>query len=340
MSDFNPSLPGGTNLSTPSADESVNRENYLVAYLQTVFATYKDKTQYLDKVMKKTLAKGAKSARFYFTGTKNAKFLPRATEAKGGALKFAAKDIELDDIMYSDSFIADVDDHMSVLDTMMENAREDGIALARELDYQISIMITKCSGLNFPVDTPDGTTKPGGTQITLAAVGDEDDAEKLVAAIKAMAQSFDEKNVPDQDRNLFVKPSIFYTLLDSNKLINTDFSAGNDFGQAQLKGAFGFKLFMSNLLVDEDTSTWTVEDETGSTVTKYTGQQAKYSHDCTNVIAQAFDKNSVGVVMARNIKVEKGREYRAQGHFIMTTVFKGIDTLNPVGCGVILKTTV
>lgn len=333
MSTFNPTLSGGVNLSAPDANEAVNRENYLVRYMQIVFHVYKDMTLFQNLVKRQTLAKGAKSGIFYFTGTKEAKFLARAQEATGVAMKYNAKTIELDDIMYSDSFIADVDEHMSVMDVISENAREDGIALAKELDYQVNIMINKSATLNYPVEMPDGSTRPGGTEIVLAAAGDEDVPEKLIAAIKAVAQSFDEKNVPMEDRNLVVKPATFYTLLDAEKLLNVDYSQGNGgYAEAKLKGVVGFKLLVSNLLVDFDPSTEWVD--------KYTGLQAKYNHDCSNTIALGFNKDSVGIVMARSMKVEKGREFKAQGEFVMTTMFKGVDTLNPTGAARILKATV
>lgn len=333
MSTFVPTLAGADNLAVPNADENINRENYLVRYLQIVFNVYKDATIFQNLITKKSLAKGAKSAIFYFTGTKEAKFLQRAQEATGDAMLYNAKTIELDDIMYSDSFIADVDQHMSVMDVISENAREDGIALARELDYQINIMINKSATENFPVNNPDGTTRAGGTEIVLAAAGDEDDPNKLIAAFKLAAQAFDEKNVPMENRYLVVKPKLFYVLLDADKLLNVDYSTRNgDYAEAKLKGVIGFKLMVSNLLVDFDPATeW---------AGKYTGLQAKYNHDCSNTIALAFDKNAAGVVMARNLKVEKGREFKAQGEFVMTTMFKGVDTLNPLGACRVLKATV
>lgn len=332
MSTFIPTLSGATNLAVQDASESVNRENYLIRYMQIVFHTYKNKTIFQDKVIKQMLAKGAKAGVFPFTGTKSVKFLARAEEAQGSALKFNQKQIALDDLMYCDSFIADIDEQMSVLDVISESAREDGIALATELDYQVNIMINKASTLNHPVEMEDGSTRPGGTEIILAAIGDESDAEKLLAAFKLMAQDFDEKNVPSEGRYLAVKPATFYTLLDADKLLNVDFTTNNgDYAQAKMKGVMGFTLLTSNLIVDFDPAVqWP---------SKYEGLQDKYNFDCSDTIALAFDKHAAGIVMARDMKVEKGREFKAQGEFIMTTIFKGIDALNPTGAGRILKKT-
>ena len=337
MAEFTASTPGGVNQSTPNADESLNRAQFLVRYLGLVFATYKDEVKYASKISKKTLAKGAKSHIFYFTGIKQPKFLARGEESKGESLHFASKTIELDDLMYCDSFVADVDEHMSVLDVINEHAREDGIAIAKEVDIQVSIMITKSASENFPVTNPDGTTRDGGTVATLAAIGDELIAEKLVAGIKGLALAMDQKNVPKAGRYLFMKPEYYYVLVEAEKIISSDYSSNNgDYAKGIVKGVAGFEIVQSNLLVDEDTATWKAPNGSDD---KYTNMQVKYKHDCTNVIMQAFRAEAVGMVMGREIKVEKGRQPRAQGEFIMTTIFKGIDTLNPVNAAILKKKT-
>lgn len=327
MAEFNPTLPGAQNLSTPNADETINRKTFLTKYLQTVFRTFKDDTKFMDKITKKILGKGAKSGTFYFTGTKQVQFLKRAEEAKGNAMLYNDFQIALEDLMYCDSFIADIDDIQSVLDVIAENAREDGIALALELDKQITIMINKASGLNARVNNPDGSPRPGGTQIEVPN-GTADDPEVLLQAVKAAAQSLDEKNVPKENRWLAMRPAVFYTLLEAGKILNADFSKDNgDYAEGRLKGAFGFKVITSNTVVDEDTSTWLDIDGVSP---KYSGLQDKYNHDCTGTLMLAFTRGAVGMVMGRDIKVERARQVRAQGEFIMTTVFKGMEPLNPV----------
>lgn len=330
---FLPTMAGGANLLAASATESVNRANYLSIYMKMVFAAYKDTITFQDLVTKRTLSKGAKSGVFFFTGNKDAKFLGRAETAQGSPLLTNSKTIELDDIMYSDSFVADVDEQMSVLSVITDCAREDGIALAKELDYEINIMINKASSQNHPVNMPDGSTRPGGTEIVLAAAADEEDAEKLVAAFKLAAQTMDEKNVPAEGRYLAIPPSVFYTLLDSEKLLNIQYSKENgDFAKASIKEVIGFTLKVSNLIVDFNPATEWVD--------KYTGLQDKYNYDCSNTIALAFNKDVVGVAMARDMKIERAREMKAQGEFVMVTMLKGVDTLNPVGAVSIKKYSV
>jgi len=329
-SNYTGSTPGADNAYTPSADEAENRKNFQMLYISTVYRAMQDKLIFTKNITKKTLAKGAKSAVFPFTGVKTARHLQRTEKIAGSALAFTQKVIELDDLMYSDSFIATVDTIMSNMDIIAENATADGEAIAKELEYQANIMINKSATLNHPIKNEDGSYRRGGSEIVLNAVGDEEDSEKLIQAFKLLAKDFAEKNVDVSECILAVTPAVFFTLLDSDKLININTSEGNgNYSTATLKGIFGFKLQMTNLIVDFNPSVeW---------VGKYTGLQSKYNHDCSKTIALAFNADAAGFLVARDIKMEEGYEMDAQGKMIVVSIFKGFDTLNPVGAGRILS---
>ena len=326
---LNYTMPGRTNSAVNSSDEATNRSAFLTDYLKEVFKTFNKKTVMKDLIKKKTIAKGVKAGRFYFTGTKEAKTLIRGNQGDGSALLTNYKDIETDNIMYSDSFVYDTDVLQNPYDIINESAVADGVALAEEFDYQISIMINKAASENHRVNNPDGSTRAGGSIVTLAAAGDESDPETLAAGFQTISEEMDEKNIPESGRIAVMKSSTYNTLLNNDKLVNMDYSTGNGhYASAKLKEVFGFRVIKSQNFADTE-------------VTKYTAGtlEEKYNHDCSNTIALCFTSEAAACVISRSLKVERDRVIRAQGEYIITTMLKGIDSLRPE-CSAVLKKTV
>lgn len=90
----------------------------------------------------------------------------------------------------------------------------------------------------------------GGTQQTLAAAGDENDPAKLYKAINRLLAQMEEKDVvPQEDGHaLFVRPGIFYALMDAEQIVNGDYitSEGNKVQGVPILKALGVPIIKTN----------------------------------------------------------------------------------------------
>ena len=107
----------------------------------------------------------------------------------------------------------------------MELAMDHGKEIGKLFDQAFIIQAIKGayasapSGLNGALGA--------GKNVMLDASGDEDDADKLEAAIASVLVQMDEEDIPLEELVILVRPTTYRTLVKSNKLISRDYSAGN-----------------------------------------------------------------------------------------------------------------
>lgn len=111
----------------------------------------------------------------------------------------------------------------------MELAKDHGKEMGKFFDQAFIIMAIK-GALAAAPDLGAGAAKNpigAGKNTTLALAGDEDDPDKLAAAIVSLIVQMEEEEVPTEELVVFVRPTEFQTLLNNNKLLSRDFAAGN-----------------------------------------------------------------------------------------------------------------
>jgi len=90
---------------------------------------------------------------------------------------------------------------------------------------------------------------PGGVTSTEAIAGDYLDAAKFEKLIREIYIGKLKQEVDIQDHVLWLTPDAYSSLLDSDKLVSTDFSrSGSDFSNAQIMKAGGFRVKPTNRL--------------------------------------------------------------------------------------------
>lgn len=123
-----------------------------------------------------------------------------------------------------------LNDFQTHFDARMELAADHGKEIGFFFDQAFIIMAIKGSGQSAPV-LGDGTAAKqsigAGKRVTLASAGDEDDPDKLAAAIKSIIVDMEEDEIPVSELVVMVRPTKFETLLNNNKLLSRDFAAGN-----------------------------------------------------------------------------------------------------------------
>ena len=131
-------------------------------------------------------------------------------------------------------------------DARMELAQDHGKELGFFFDQAFLIMTIKGALAPAPV-LGDGTASKqsigAGKNRTLSVAGDENDPDKLEAAIAAIVTDMEEEEIPVEELVLFVRPKMYKVLANSNKLVNRDYSEGNgNFGKMMVQECAGVRI--------------------------------------------------------------------------------------------------
>jgi hypothetical protein len=115
-------------------------------------------------------------------------------------------------------------------DARMELAQDHAKELGFFFDQAFIIMGIKGSLAAAPV-LGDGTASKqsigAGKNRTLTTAGDELDPDKMEAAISSIVVAMEEEEIPVEELVVFVRPTTYKVLSNSNKLLNRDFNSGN-----------------------------------------------------------------------------------------------------------------
>jgi len=154
--------------------------------------------------------------------------------------------------------LAEVQDHLSIGSrTPMNFAKK----IAKHEDILLLLQCIKASLYEHTTIEPTQIAVSGkgtagilaqGSTVTLATANDEKDADKLEIAITTMHQALSELDLdPMADGYAFMRPEQYFTLLKSDKLINSDYSAGNgDFANAMVSKVSGLPIRMTNRILN------------------------------------------------------------------------------------------
>lgn len=161
---------------------------------------------------------GGKTAQFPAYGTVNANYHTVGVELVGQTMNHAERTISVDDFLVADIFLAQIDDLMNHYEVRGPYSSELGYALANKIDKQLLQTVTNAARASATV-----TGGSAGTVITNATAGTS--ASSLVTSFFTAAQTADEKNLPSEGRQMFLKPAQFYLLAQSTSLQSRDYSS-------------------------------------------------------------------------------------------------------------------
>lgn len=277
-----------------------------------VLVAFNTAAKFIDKHLVQTISSG-KSAAFPATGKANAAYHTPGTEILGQNIKHNERVIVIDDMLIADVFVASIDqlkNHYSV-EQEYRNQLVDALTQAYDKNVaQVAILAARASG-----NTSD---TQGGTQLTHANY--RTDSAQLSAGIFSAAQSMDEKDVPENDRFVFVKPAQFYLCAQNTNLINKDWAGAGSLAKGTFESLAGFTVVKTNNLPQTNVATG----------------PAAYQGDFTNVAALAMQRGAVGTVKLLDLAMEAGYDLRRQGTLILAKYAVGHGILRP-NCSVELK---
>lgn len=307
--------------STPSRFGSINGAGDVDALFLKVFSgevlTSFEQTQVtMDKHYMRSITNG-KSAQFPVTGRSTAEYHTPGTELLGNTIKSNEKVIVIDDILVGHSFIADIDEAKTHFDVRSIYSTEIGRALANQMDkhvLQTGVLAARTA------KTINDADQFGGSVIYETGTADfETNGDDLADAMFAAAQLLDEKDVPAEDRFMFVRPAQFYALAKSTKVINRDWGGEGSYAAGNVIRVAGITIVKTNNLPSGVVANGTTAAGTGN----------RYAGDFTNTVGLVMHKSAVGTVKLRDLSVKSEYDLRRLGNLIVATYAVGHGVLRP-----------
>ena len=265
-----------------------DRALFLKLYGGEVFTAYDEANVFAGRHFVRTIASG-KSAQFPSAGGKGAFYHTPGEMILGEKGNLAETLLTIDDFLVAATSFAEIDQAMSHFDYRAAFTKEDGRAIARQFDRNVARV-----GVQAALEATsrfDGT----GDEYEAKTVGfienrasSNSDIAALKAAMLAVATNFDEKDIPTEDRNLFLKPAQYNLLAADNETISSDYGSTGRVQNLRIPMLHDFNLIKTNNL-----PTTNVTGTYGS----------KYDVDARNVVALAMRPGAVGTLKLRDLSV-------------------------------------
>lgn len=299
------------------------RAIFLKLYGGEVFASFAENNVFIDRHMVRTLTAG-KSASFPSVGGKTAVYHTPGTQVSGQAGNLTETIITVDDFIEATSSIAEIDLAMTHFDYRTPFTKEDGKAIARLYDQNVARV-----GVQAGLTTTSRFAGSGDIQIAKTVghvvnqANSNTDAAQLKAAMLNVATAYDEKDIDETGRNLFLRPAQYYLLAADNQTISSDFGGAGDLKTLRTPQLYGFNLVKTTNLPN----------------TNVTGTyQNKYNVDARNMVALAMKDFSVGTLKVRDLSVGMTGADHIVTHnatLIASRMLVGHGVLRPEGAAVI-----
>ena len=307
MSNANPSRVGQAGLT--GATDAL----FLKVFSGEVMSTFNAQTVMKEKTRIRSIQNG-KSAQFPAIGKTVAEYHTAGAEILGNNIEHGEKVITIDDLLISNTFIANIDEAKNHYDVRAEYSKQMGQALAQTYDRNLLSMAIKAardpSGL--------GAGIAGQGSAASVALGATPTTAQIVAGIYDAAATLDTRNVPEAERFVIVSPTVYYALVQDDKLINRDFGANGSYSDGSVMNVAGMTIVKSNnVAVDH------------STAVAYPDFNAKYAVNATDTSALIIQRQALGTVQLMDMATEMEYDIRRQGTLAVSKMAVGHGVLRP-----------
>lgn len=245
------------------------------------------------------------------------------TEIKGQKANHAEQVITIDGLLISHVFIADIDDAMNHYDVRSRYAQKMGERMAVTFDQNVYRELLLAARTTTPLEGGDS-----GLIITDAKLASDTASEKFTAwvdAIYQIAENFDNKWVPKDQRYLALKPADYYFLIrqmsaNGFSLIDKDIDGKGSISEGTLPRVAGVTIIPTPNLPFADGSSLTFHPVNANT-TK----------------AVSWYPDAVGTVKLMDLSLQSEWDIRRQGTLMVARYAMGHGALRNE-CAVELRT--
>lgn len=204
--------------------------------------------------------------------------------------QFSKTSVTVDTLIYARSTLPLLDSFQTKYDVRKEIGNEHGKKIAKFKDTAFLVQGVKAA---MATESPYGNLPghSGGTRTTLAAAGDATDPAKLYSAFARMFAELEEKDIDpiNDDMVIFVRPTIFYALLESEQVINGQYLTSDGTSvEGHVFKAWGVPVMSTANLPNGVIST---TDDSGNSVGRLMGEG--YTGDFSKLVALAISPRAI-----------------------------------------------
>ena len=216
---------------------------FLKVFAGEVLTSFEKTNVMMDKHQVRTISNG-KSATFPVMGRGSAYYHTPGNFIAGGTIKHAERVITIDDLLIAPAFISNLDEAKNHYDVRSVYSKELGAKLANTMDKHILQMGVLAARATKTIDDAD---QHGGTQIDVGSMATySENGDALADAMFAAAKVMDEKDIPADQRYMFVRPAQFYALAKSTKVLNRDWGGQGSYAEGSVIRVAGITIVKTN----------------------------------------------------------------------------------------------
>ena len=340
MADSNPSYLGAIN--NDVSTETAARALFLKVFSGEVLGAFNEKNVMFGdggangKHMVRTINSG-KTAQFVVTGKATANYHTNlGSELTGTSINHAEREIHIDAQLIAQNFVSNFEEAMSHYEVRGEHAVQMGEALAVTGDRQLLQVVILASRGTAAITGGDGGSKVSHSDA-------DSDGDVLGALIYSAGERMDEKDVPDMDRYVALRPSYYNLLVQSGKTIVDSANTKQFSSDTQLSyinkdiGGMG-SIAMGRVKMINRMMILKSNNVPNSVIADVDGTYNTYNGDFSNVIAACWQKQAVGTVKLIGLKTEAEYLIEKQGTLMVAKYAMGHGILRPE-CAVEIATS-
>lgn len=298
---------------------AAQRDLFLKKFSGEVLATFNTTTMAKQHIRIRNVS-GQKSAQFPAIGRATASYHQPGEEIDGQSIAHGEVILTIDDLLISPVFISNFLEAMTHFETRGEYARQMGDSLAQAYDQKVFATAIKAC--------VDGASGPiaGFGAATEAALGTTPVIADIVDAIYDAQRLMDERDIPENDRVLFVTPTVYYDMVKDGRVLNRDY--GNDAGSqssASVLKVAGLPVYKTNNLAKD----WSNGGANDLVVERAGAAVTDYEVDGSTVKFLVLQRQALGAVHLMDIATESEYSVRHQGDLLVSRMANGMGVLRP-----------
>ena len=303
--------------STPSRLGQANEAGatdalFLKVFSGEVLTSFNASTVMADKTRVRNITSG-KSASFPAIGRIDAFYHTPGAEITGQSVEHGEKIVTIDDLLVSDSFIANIDEAKNHYEVRSEYSTQMGQALAQTFDRNLLSLAIKTARAGDA-----GAVADQGAAVS-TGIGVAPTIREIVEALYVEAAAMDDLYLPATDRFVIVSPTTYWGLVQDDKLLDKDFGGNGSYQDGVVMKVAGMSIVKSsNLAVNHPVAT---VDTAGS----------KYGVDATDTAALVFQRGALGTVKLMELASESEYQMRRQGTQMISKMAVGHGAVAPQG---------
>jgi len=312
---------------------------FLKVFANEVLTTFEEANVMKELHTIRTISSG-KTAQFPVIGTATAKYHTPGEDVfeEGGTsptynqiIKHTEKTIHIDDVLLAATSIANIDELKNHYEVRSVYAAELGRALAKRFDLATmkTLAAAADSAANISGITPAGTTVDASVTLGEAYTAT---AAQIVKLFGAIAQKFDENDIPKEGRFVLLPPAEFYALLGADTVaINRDFGPGGNVASASLPSIHGLSIVVSNHLEDlrGNAEAALDQDDDNAANDVFGGSGTGYNGDLSTLKFLAGHPSAIGTVKLLDLAVESEYSMQKQATLMLAKYAMGHGVLRP-----------